>query len=236
MKTFTKNLYSNSNRFFALSIVFLSVLLLNSCKKGTTEVAESTYLSIINAAPTSATYNVYLNDGKANAAALPLGGSINYLQLTPGNFSVKFTTASNIESLFTESVSLAVNTIYSYYLISDNNQLDGLLVTDAVGAATDKSFVRFINLSPDAPALDVAVTDATTKLITNQSFKSASAFVSVDPSTYSFDIKETSTGTIKTKLTSAVLSAGVYYTIISRGVLNPTGAQEPFSAQLIANK
>jgi hypothetical protein len=237
MTTSTKQFIKNFRYHFTLILVLCGVLALQSCKKESSNtIAGGTYLSVVNASPLLATYNVYLNDSQANAAALPFGGVISYLQLTAGDYTAKITSASSVESLLTKKVSLAENSVYSLFLISDNNALDGLLVTDAINAATDKAFIRFINLSPDAPALDMAVKGSTTNIVNNQSFKSASAFTSIDPNTYTFDLKENIGGTVRTSLPSVVLTAGVYYTVISRGFLTPTDVQQKFSAQLITNK
>jgi hypothetical protein len=181
------NHMKNSNQFprlcfsrlliYALSL--FGVLIFNSCKKETAEVKQGTYLGVVNASPTLATYNFYLNDSQANGAALPFGGTIKYLQLSPADYAAKFTSANSVESLLTKNVSLAANTIYTLFLISDNKTLDGLLVTDNISAINANAYVRFVNLSPDAPALDMAVTGATETLITNQSFKAASAFTAI---------------------------------------------------------
>jgi hypothetical protein len=237
MTTFTKRFITNSRHQIILLMVLIGVLTLQSCKKETSRAtAGGTYLSVVNASPSLATYNVYLNDSQANTAALPFGGVISYLQLTAGDYSTKITAASSIESLLTKKVSLAENTVYSLFLISNSNALDGLLVTDGINGATDKAFIRFINLSPDAPALDMTVKGATTSIVSNQSFKSASAFTAIDPNTYTFDLKLNTDGTVKTSLPSVVLNAGVYYTVISRGLLTPSSGQQNFSAQLITNK
>ena len=61
------------------------------------------------------------------------------------------------------------------YLINKPARMDVYTIGDDLSApATDKAYIRFINLSPDAPALDLAKTSATTMLITNKAFKNAS--------------------------------------------------------------
>ena len=242
MKISTRLSYKTTSR--ALMIIGLAAgsLLFNSCKKNETETTVISGLAIVNASPTPATYNVYLNGSttRLNSAALPFGGTTgsNYYSLATGSNTIKFTSASSVESVLTKTITTNANTAYSYYLIGNTSaNLDGLLVTDDLSATSaDKAFIRFINLSPDAASLDLSVTASTTSLIADKSYKSASAFIQVDPKTYSFDIKDKATGAVKTTLKDVVITAGKNYTIIARGMNNPTGLEVAFGGQVITNR
>lgn len=209
--------------YFSFILVCLATLI--SCKKDAANTTNVTALSIVNASPTLSTYDVYLSDVKINSAALPFGGTIKYGQYASGSQTIKFTTAGRSESLLTKSISLTPNVYQSYYLIDRPGSLDGLLVTDDLSAtSTDKAFIRFINLSPDAPALDLSITSGNS-LITGKAYKTASAFTTITAGTYSFDLKDGG-GTVKTTLADAALTAGRYYTIISSGFVTPASSSE----------
>ncbi|MFI5451613.1 DUF4397 domain-containing protein [Pedobacter sp. UC225_61] len=218
------------------SLILISLTTLISCKKTTIESSNLVAFSVVNASPTFATYDVYLNDGKLNSVALPFGGSTKYGQYTAGTQNIKFTTSGRSESLLTKSISLTPNIYQTFYLIDRPGSLDGLLVTDDVSAnSNDKAFIRFINLSPDAPALDLTVTNGTS-LITGKAYKAASPFTTLASGTYSFDLKD-GAGSVKATLPNAVLTAGKYYTIISRGLINPANSLEhPLSIQVILHQ
>ena len=232
---FTKSRAINSNFIIAFSF---AMLFISSCKKTEDTTASMAYLTIVNASPTLGTYNVYVNNSVVNnSGALPFGGSVKYMQLAAGSYAVKFTTASSIDNLLTKNISLAENTAYSFYLLEKAPNLDGLLIQDNLSdVSTEKGFIRFINLSPNAPALDLYVTDATTSTISDKTYKTASGFIAVDPKTYSFDIKNKATGLSVGKLEGAVVAAGVHYTIIARGIIGGTEPDRNFSAQIIANQ
>ncbi|RZJ15316.1 MAG: DUF4397 domain-containing protein, partial [Acinetobacter sp.] len=216
-----------------LAIVLFSAISLSSCKKETPVETAFTAISVFNASPTFSTYDVYLNDSKANAAALPFGGRLNYAKLTPGTYNIKFTTSGRAESLLTKSITLPQNAYFSYFLINRPTGLDGLLLTDDVSAtSTTNSFVRFINLSPDAPALDLVINGGAT-VTTNKLFKEASTFTSLTAGTFTFDVKDKATGNVIASLPGSVLTAGFHYTIIARGLITPANSNEhPFTAQL----
>lgn len=231
-----KNFTPFNLKFFPL-FIFAVLTVLTSCKKEETDTTIS-YLRVVNASPSLATYNAYFNGTMVNSAALPFGGSASYSSYTPGSYSLKFTTASNVESLLTKTVTLGVNTYYSTYLINKPAALDIYTIADDLSiTATDKAYVRFINLSPDAPALDLAKTSATTSLATNKAYKTASGFTTVDAGTYTLDAKETSTGTVKTTSASTTFVAGYHYDVICGGLVTPANDTErPLSLQVILIK
>ena len=238
MKIFTKRT-AQARAKRALPLIYATLLLcsllLNSCTKDVATTATA-YLSMVNASPTLGTYNFYLDGTKLNTAAVPFGGTTAYANYTAGEHTAKFTTESASESLLSKSIGLDADGVYSLFLIERPEKLDALLVRDVMTvASTSQAFIRFINLSPDASALDLSVAGTATPLVSGKSYKTASDFQAIDPNTYSFDIKDSSTGNVKTTLTAVTLTAGKYYTLMSRGVLNVGETDQPFSAQLITN-
>ncbi|MBO9672619.1 MAG: DUF4397 domain-containing protein [Sphingobacteriaceae bacterium] len=225
--------------FRALSLfVLFAFTALTSCKKAETVDPNISYIRVINTSPSLATYNAYFNGTMVNSAALPFGGSTSYTSYAAGSYSLKFTTASSTESVLTKTVTLSATTYYSAYLINKPGALDIFTVGDDLSTpSTDKAYIRFINLSPDAPALDLAKTSATTALISNKAYKSASGFITVDAGTYSLDAKETSTGTVKATIGSTSFTAGYHYDIICGGLVTPANDTErPLSLQAVLIK
>jgi hypothetical protein len=148
-----------STRLF-ICMLLLGVLGLSSCAKKE-EVQETAFLRYISASPTLGTFNIYANTNKISTAAIPFGGTISYSQYLAGAQTIVYTTASDTQSLLTKQINLANGKVYSLYLIDKNDKLDGLLVTDEMPTSTStKSFVKFYNLSPDAPALSLDVMGA----------------------------------------------------------------------------
>lgn len=233
------NFYSKSIKkrisYFALVLFILTSL--GACKKSEETITPAFYLSVINTSPTAATYDVYLNDVKLNTAALPFGGGVAYTARPTGSYNIKLTVANSIENVITKNVSLPDSKYYSYYFIDRPNVIDGILVTDEVtGAATDKASVRFINLSPDAPALDLA-TSTGTPLATDKSFKQYSGFTQIAPGATVLLIKDKVSGATKSTLESFTFVAGGYYTVIARGLQSPASSLENgFSGQIILHK
>ncbi len=235
MKNISIVLSSKLRSVFTLTLITLSTLAIISCKKVEQVTTKISFLRIINASPTLGTFDTYINTQKANSGPLPFGGVLRYVQPTAGSCELRFTVANDLQTLFTKSINLTPDVAYSYYLIDKGVSLDGLLITDVMGAtATDKAYVKFINLSPDAPALSLNVLGGVS-VATSKAYKATSEFVAIDVKKQSFEIKD-GAGNVKTTLIDESLAGGRYYTIIARGLLTPGNNEQAFSAQAIINQ
>lgn len=215
-------------KFKCYSFLALSFLIgLTACKKQETVDSTLSNFRVINTAPTLGTYHVFLNGSALTTAALPFAGSTAYIAQNAAPYTLKFTAENSTESLLTKTIALSTSAYQSFYLINKPGSLDLLAITDDLGVpATDKAYIRLVNVSPDAPAFDLAKTGATTSLITNKAFKTASGFLVVDPGTFTLDLKETTSGTIKAVSESTAFVAGYHYDIIAGGLANPANDTE----------
>ena len=234
MSPFISSFSTKTIRAFAYFALFAMVGL-SSCKKEEEKLPDGAYVRFINASPTLGTFNIFFDNNILNTAAIPFGGTVSYALYAAGAHTVKYTTATNSSSVLTKQISLTANQIHSAYLIDKDAKLDLLLVVDdASVTSTTKAFVKFINLSPDAPALNLDVKSGA-NLVKDKTYKTGSAYIQIDPKTYDFDIKDSASGAVKTTLTGVEMVAGRYYTIISRGLLTPGANDQAFSAQSISN-
>lgn len=115
-------------------------------------------------------------------------------------------------------------------------------VDNLAAPASGKAHIRFIHLSPNAPAVDVSVVGqaAGAGLFLNRSFNktitaSESAFTPVDADTYDLEVRVAGTTTVALDLPDVTLTAGKIYTVFAKGFLGGTGAQA-LGAGIIVNK
>ena len=224
-------------KFYA-ALLLISIFGLNGCKKDEVDTNAYTYISVVNASPTVSTYDVFLSGARINSAALPSGGAVPYSQRLAGSYELKFSIAGRAESVLTKTVSLPQDAYQTFFLVGRTAPFDGFMTTEEVSAtSTTHAYVRFVNVSPDAPALDLAIKGGAA-VVTNRAFKTASAFTPVAAGTYIFDIKETSNGTVRTATESVTIGANLYYTVLVKGLLAPAagGLELPLSAQVMVNR
>jgi hypothetical protein len=123
-------------------------------------------------------------------------------------------------------VNLAPRTFYSVFATGDVTDLKPLvLVDDLTAPAQGKAHVRFVHLSPNAPAVDVAVAGGGPVVFGNKSFREFTAFTPLDAGTYDLEVRVANTSTVALPLPGITLQAGKIYTVFAKGLLGGTGAQ-----------
>jgi len=240
MNNFTKIIPARLRNTLTCSILAAATFFMQSCSKEAAPAAvDISYLSIVNATPTLGTFNAYVDDIKfTTSGPLSFGSSINYFQRTPGAHTVKFTTASSTDALISKSITLEANKAHSLFLINKSSNMDYLLIPDQLNSATsDKAFVRFINLSPDAPALNLNVKDVETALIADKAFKAVSNFIETEAKFYTFQLKNKSTNAAvgENDLTFE-LKAGKAYTIMAVGLLTAGDGDQKIQIKVVTNQ
>jgi len=93
-----------------------------------------------------------------------------------------------------------------------------VLVDDNTAPASGQARVRFVHAGPDAPTVDVTLTDGTT-LFDDVSFKEASAYISVAAGTYDLQVRDESGAVVVLTLADVTLAAGRVYTVFAVGLL-----------------
>ncbi len=124
----------------------------------------------------------------------------------------------------TSSVILQEGSIYSAWLTGRWATPEFVLIQDKLFVpAANKSYIRFVNMSVDAPALDL-VTNTGTAVVSNKTYKTASDFVEITGGqNYNFVFRENGSTADKLLLPSVNIANGRMYTIVARGIYNSTG-------------
>jgi hypothetical protein len=217
MKIFTSIYSSKITRIAAALLLTASALTFSSCSKDEMETTSISGLMVVNASPSYGTYNVYINN---------IVSPVN----TKGALPFMGTTAPYI------NITLDEDKAYSYYLINDRPNLSGVLVQDDLSlTSAEKAFVRFINLSPDAGSLDLAISGGAV-LVGDKAFKSASDFISADAKPYTLELKSKQSGAVLATIKDVTLTAGKMYTVVAGGFTTPGELQQPLRIEVITNR
>jgi hypothetical protein len=227
---------------FTLATVFASVFV--SCKKDTkdepTPTPAETFAKVLvtHASPNAPGVDILVDNTKVNPTALTYPNSTAYLQVKSGTRNVKVNATGTSTSVINANVPFAENKNYSLFAIDSLSKISALLVEDDLTApAAGKAHVRFIHLSPGAPAVDVAVTGGAV-VFGNTSFKGGTAFKPLDAGSYNLEVRVAGTTPPTTAavllLPNITLTAGKIYTVFAKGFLTGTGTQA-LGAQIIVN-
>lgn len=207
-----------------LGLLMLTALLLVSCKKDKNDGAkQSARVNLMISSPGATELSLFVNGTKSATAALNYNSVVRNLSVNPGTVEFSFKKKDVTEVL--DKISATVKPAGTYTLIfADKSPKTAVILVedDLSNPTAEKAKVRFANLSPDAPALDLYVVGKTDAIVTNKTFKQVSAFVNIDPGALGFEIKENGKTEVLATLTKFTIEKGKIYTIWARGLKDPT--------------
>ncbi|MBB2146319.1 DUF4397 domain-containing protein [Pedobacter sp. LMG 31464] len=220
-----------------IAALTLSLGLLSCSKNSDYTPAEISGLSIIHASPTTEKLNVYVDNAQATIAEFSFGSKVDYLNAYSGSRKFDVAKAGTNTSLKTEQLTLEPQFGYSLFVIDKLENIKFLLLKDDLTKpAAGKARIRFVNLSPDAEALSLAIEGKPTDLFTNKAFKEYSTFETIDAAEkVTFNIKNNTTSAIETALTDVKIEEGKIYTIYAKG-LKATADDTKFGAAIFTHK
>ncbi len=191
---------------------------------------------VVHASPDAPGVDLLVDDMKQNSAALNFPGNTGYLELEAGTRNVKVNVTGTSTTVINADLDLTKDMNYSVFAIDSVSKISALVLTDDLTApAAGKAHVRFVHLSPDAPAVDVAVASSGDVVFGNKAFKEFTAFTPLDAGSYDLDVRVAGTSTVALVLPTITLEAGKIYTVFAKGFLGGTGAQA-LGAEIIVNK
>ena len=212
-----------------------SAVLFTSCKKDEEPVHEHAKVMVVHTSPDAPGVDVLVDGTKVNTAALNFPENTAYLEVEAGTRNLKVNVAGSTTTVINADVPFTKDMSYSVFAVDSVSQISAIVLADDLTApAAGKAHVRFVHLSPDAPAVDVAVASDGTVVFGNKAFKEYTAFTPLDAGAYNLDVRVAGTTTVALVLPTLNLEAGKIYTVFAKGFLNGTGAQA-LGAQVILN-
>ncbi|MEO5977313.1 MAG: DUF4397 domain-containing protein [Chryseolinea sp.] len=225
-------------RFSTVGSVALVALLLTGCDlndDGSSQPIPLSYVTLFNAVPNAPKLDVIVDNRQINSWPFEFGDNTGYLNFYTGSREIKFTPDGANNVVADTTVTLVDGNVYSMFVV-DEIAKAGILITNdsTAGPGDGKTKIRLVNLSPDSSPVTLKIKDDANNLVSDQGFKSASAFVELDPKNYNFDI--TSAGGEPIHLTSVDLPVGTAHTIVVRGYKSPpAGNTNLVSASIVRN-
>lgn len=175
-----------------------------------------------------------LVDGTVAGTNLTYPNNTPYLSAAAGMRNIKVNVTGTTTTVINATLDLVGGTSYSVFASDSVSRIAPLVLTDDLATpAAGKAHVRFVHLSPNAPAVDVAVQGGAV-VFGNRAFKQFTAFAPLDAGTYNLEVRLAGTTTVVLPLPNITLQAGKIYTVFAKGFVGGTGAQA-LGAQIIVN-
>lgn len=188
---------------------------------------------VTHASPDAPDVDLLVDNQKVNERPLTFPNNTGYLSVNAGTRNVKVNAAGTTTTVIDANLPLEANRNYSVFAIDSLSKISALVTDDDLTApAAGKAHVRFIHLSPNAPAVDVSVAGqaAGQGLFTNRAFNKTitaeqQAFTPVDAGTVNLEVREAGTTNVVLNLSNIRLDAGKIYTVFAKGFLGGGGTQ-----------
>jgi hypothetical protein len=225
-----RKLFSATTAALVLAVIFS----VSSCTKEETK----TYANVLvtHASPNAPGVDLLVDADKKNSAALTFPNNTGYLQVESGSRNIKVNVTGTSTTVINADLNLEEGKNYSVFAVDSVSKISAVvLVDDLTTPASGKAHVRFVHLSPNAPAVDVAVASSGAVVFANKAFKESTAFTPLDAGTYNLDVRVAGTSTVALVLPAITLQAGKIYTVFAKGFLGGAGA-ETLGAEIIVNK
>jgi hypothetical protein len=210
-----------------LCILFFAMLIISSCKKDNYNNPAVASLTLINAVTGG-------NSVKLGSRAITIANNSTFqlavnvegedLYIWPvGDSTHPYYTYAKFNPFDRE--------VYSLFLGGTATAVDGILIKEDIPYRTDSTGgIRFINLSPNSPPLNISlVTTPSINEVSNLAYKQYTEFRTYPALTstipYSFQIKNASTGAVVLTASANPIPRFSNITLVLRGIVGGSGTQ-----------
>lgn len=158
-------------------------------------------------------------DGQVAVSNVPFRAFSTYLEVPAGDHRVQVTpTGATTPIVIDATLTFAEGT---YTTVAAQGLLASIaanVLTDDVSPTSGRAELRFLHASPDAPPVDVTLTDGTV-LFGGVSFGGSTANLPVDAGSYDLQVRAAGTSTVVLSFADVPVSAGTNYTVAAVGRL-----------------
>lgn len=194
----------------------------------------TTNVLVTHASPDAPGVDLLVDDIVVNTQALEYPDNSGYLSVNSGTRNFKVNASGTSITVIDETLTIGADMNYSVFAIDELSEIRALVLEDDLSApASGKSHVRFLHLSPDAPNVDITLTDGTV-IFGDIAFEENTEFTPLDAGSYDLQVRVAGTSNVALELPGIVLEDGKIYTVFAKGFLSGQGVQA-LGAEIIVN-
>ncbi|MBD3256984.1 DUF4397 domain-containing protein [candidate division GN15 bacterium] len=197
--------------------------------------AETSDVMVVHASPDAPAVDLMV-DGATAGSGLTFPNNTGYLGVASGTRNVKVAASVDpMNPVIDANVSFSPDLSYSVFAIDSLASIEPLVLADDLSApASGFAHVRFIHLSPNAPAVDIGVTGGGV-VFDSVAFRGVIDFTPLAAGTYDLEVRLEGTSTVVLPLPGIEFVDGRIYTVFARGFNGGSGDQA-LNATIITNQ
>jgi len=189
----------NLKFFFRLPApLMLTAFALTSCMKIDGNSQPDAAISLVNAYSAGTAVDIYIDRKQRNEAPVAYSENLPYTEVKSGYRTLTVTKSGSTDLLLPEGeAGLSAGNYYTFFLAKDTSRTGDIIASAIISKdslytpAEGRARLRFVNLTYNAPALDLTIKGDTIPLFKNQAFKAVTLFKSVNPDRETFKLSET---------------------------------------------
>ncbi|MTV47572.1 DUF4397 domain-containing protein [Heliobacillus mobilis] len=176
------------------------------------------FVRILHAAPGAPAVDVYANNVLI-VRNLTYRQFTQYLPLFPGRYRiVVFPAGSRTSPVIDATLSIPAGTIYTAAAIGTLPNLRLLPIADpCIARGFGQSYVRFVHLSPNTPAVDIA-TSTGVQLFRNVSYTQVTDYIPVQPGLYTLEARPAGTNQVVLTVPNVRIAANRILSVYAIGL------------------
>lgn len=177
------------------------------------------YVRVMHAVPDAPNVDIYANDNLI-IDNLSYGEYTDYLMVPEGTYRISVSVAGTEDSpILANMVTVNNNAILTVAAVGTLSDIGLLGITDVNEEGDqDKAMIRFLHLSPDAPAVDITLPDGTV-IFSNVSFRHITSYTEVTPMNYTLQVRVAGTQDVVLTVPDLNLDPDRYYTVYAIGLV-----------------
>ncbi|MFL0269414.1 DUF4397 domain-containing protein [Candidatus Clostridium radicumherbarum] len=186
----------------------------------------NSYIRVFNASPDAPALYIYAN-GNLIVKNLAYKQFSQYLPTPAGNYNITvYPSGQTTSPVINTNVDIPENTVFNIAAIGNYPNISLYTIPEPITAQKfGRPCIRFIHLSPNAPAVDIKLSDGMT-VFSNVGYKYITDYACIPSGTYTFTINPTGSDNIALTIPNVTLDPNNYYTIYAVGQVGKSPALE----------
>jgi len=194
-------------------------------------------VAVVQASPDEPNLDFFLESTKVNQNPITYNSGVDYFKANAGKRTLNFYATGTTTKAYSDTATFQANYIYSVFLANKATSTELVILRDSISQPSgSNASIRFVNLSPDAPAVDFAVKGASSVITAKKSYKGFSSFVPIaGNASYTFQVLQTGTSNVLASMPAVTLQAGSVYTFWFTGLATPINTTDGLSLNIMNN-
>jgi len=182
----------------------------------------TSYIRVLHASPNAPAVDIYANDDLI-VENLSFKEISPYLSVPPATYNIRvYPAGTKNDPVIDTDVYIPPNSVFNVAAIGTLPNISLYPIPEpSIVQESGNACVRFVHLSPDAPAVDIQLGDGTIAF-NDVSYKGISNYICLPPDTYTFKVVPTGSNDIVLTVPDVALSGNIYYTIYALGLIGET--------------